>query len=68
MDIREELIKDINAVFKLAMESDQLGTALKAKELVAKLTCLSKQADKMNLKCLTNEDLDEIIKSLDGDV
>lgn len=68
MTYKERLLKDINTIFKLAMERDELNIALKAKELVAKITCNSKNPQKLDLKQFTNEELEEMLKNIESEL
>lgn len=64
---KDKLKRYINKVLKLALDDGQLTTALKAIELLAKLF-LDKNSYKIDLKSLTNEELDEMIQSVKDEI
>lgn len=64
---KDKLRRYINKVLKLALDDGQLTTALKAIELLAKLF-LDKNSYKIDLKSLTNEELDEMIQSVKDEI
>lgn len=69
MTYKEQLISDINEISKLAIANEEFNVALKAKELIAKLTCANKGKDgKLDLNSLTNEELEGIIKTLEAEL
>lgn len=64
----DKIVDDVDLIFKLAVEQDNLSVALKAKELMYKIVFSNKEKCKFNIKEVNEEELEDIIEDLKSQV
>lgn len=69
MSSKEDLIKDLNHIFQQSMASGKLNVALKAKELLLKLTGVCSPSKSIKpIAQWSDKEIEEIIRQLEEEV
>lgn len=70
VSIKDQLVEDLETIFKKAMESGKVSTALRAKEFLGRLMGLtsqpSKQAPKRTLSEWSIQEIEALIEELEA--